>query len=225
MERAEAAGANALAVFTAASDEFTQRNIGMTIDESLEAFAPVLMRATELGWWKRAYVSTAFGCPFTGAVAIAKVVEVSLRLLDLGADEICLGDTIGVGVPVQVHDLTAATIDGGHRARSARLPLPRHARHGAGQRRRRARGRHHLLRLVDRRHGRLSVCTGRGRKSRHRGSRLSARRAWASSTACALRACSRRPVSSPTRWASRSPARSARPAAGTRDRSAPAPRI
>jgi isopropylmalate/homocitrate/citramalate synthase len=108
MERAEAAGATALAVFTAASDEFTKRNIGMTIDESLEAFTPVLARATELGWWKRAYVSTAFGCPFTGRVEVAKVVEVGMRLLELGADEICVGDTIGVGVPEQVHELTRA---------------------------------------------------------------------------------------------------------------------
>lgn len=113
MERAEAAGANALAVFTAASDEFTKRNIGMTIDESLDAFAPVLARATELGWWKRAYVSTAFGCPFTGRVAVEKVVEVAMKLADLGADEICLGDTIGVGVPSQVHELTGATTTAG----------------------------------------------------------------------------------------------------------------
>jgi isopropylmalate/homocitrate/citramalate synthase len=113
MERAEAAGVTALAVFTAASDEFTERNIGMTIDESLEAFTPVLNRATELGWWKRAYVSTAFGCPFTGAVPVDKVVDVGRRLMDLGADEICLGDTIGVGVPSQVHDLTAASVKGG----------------------------------------------------------------------------------------------------------------
>jgi hydroxymethylglutaryl-CoA lyase len=108
MDRAVAAGADSLAVFTAASDAFTQRNIGMTIDESLQAFKPVLERASELGWWKRAYVSTAFGCPFSGAVAAARVVDVSRRLLDLGADEICLGDTIGVGVPSQVHELTAA---------------------------------------------------------------------------------------------------------------------
>jgi hydroxymethylglutaryl-CoA lyase len=113
MARAEAAGAGALAVFTAASDAFTKANIGMTIDESLAAFRPVLLRATELGWWKRAYVSTAFGCPFTGHVAIDKVIDVSVRLLDLGADEICLGDTIGVGVPSQVHDMTAAATDAG----------------------------------------------------------------------------------------------------------------
>jgi hydroxymethylglutaryl-CoA lyase len=85
----------------------------MSIDESLEAFRPVLLRATELGWWKRAYVSTAFGCPFIGRVDPAKVVEVSVRLLDLGADEICLGDTIGVGVPGQVHELTAACGEAG----------------------------------------------------------------------------------------------------------------
>ena len=122
MDRAVAAGADALALFTAASDEFTRHNIGMTIDESLVAFQPVLDRATQLGWWKRAYVSTAFGCPFTGRVAVASVVDVSLRLLDLGADEICLGDTIGVGVPAQVHALTAAVT-------SAGVPLDRLAYH------------------------------------------------------------------------------------------------
>jgi isopropylmalate/homocitrate/citramalate synthase len=113
LERAIAAGANALAVFTAASDEFTKRNIGMTIDESLAAFTPVLGRATELGWWRRAYVSTAFGCPFTGRVEISKVVDVALRLDELGVDEICIGDTIGVGVPAQVHGITAALVAAG----------------------------------------------------------------------------------------------------------------
>jgi len=122
MDRAVAAGADALAVFTAASDEFTRNNIGMTIDESLAAFRPVLDRATQLGWWKRAYVSTAFGCPFSGRVAVGSVVEVSLHLLDLGADEICLGDTIGVGVPAQVHELTQAVT-------SAGVPLDRLAYH------------------------------------------------------------------------------------------------
>ena len=110
LDRATAAGANALAVFTAASDAFTQRNIGMTIDESLAAFAPVLRRAAEMGWWRRAYVSTAFGCPFTGRVAVATVVEVAQRLIELGVDEVCVGDTIGVGVPSQVHDITSALV-------------------------------------------------------------------------------------------------------------------
>ena len=68
MDRAERAGADAVAVFTAASEAFNERNIGMTIAESLEAFEPVLARARALGWWRRGYVSTAFGCPSTGAV-------------------------------------------------------------------------------------------------------------------------------------------------------------
>jgi hydroxymethylglutaryl-CoA lyase len=115
MARAEDAHVHAVAVFTAASDEFTKRNIGMTIEESLEAFTPVLERAHELRWWRRAYVSTAFGCPFTGAVSVDKVVDVSKRLVDLGAEEICLGDTIGVGVPSQVHELTEAHVKAGIR--------------------------------------------------------------------------------------------------------------
>ena len=73
MARAEAAGAKALAVFTAATDAFTQRNIGMTIEESLAAFRPVLRRAADLGWWRRAYVSTAFGCPYSGAVTAERI--------------------------------------------------------------------------------------------------------------------------------------------------------
>ena len=113
MERAEAAGARALAVFTAATDAFTERNIGMSIAGSLEAAAPVLARARDLGWWRRGYVSTAFGCPYTGAVEPDRPVEVALRLLELGVDEICFGDTIGVGVPRQVRALTRAATAAG----------------------------------------------------------------------------------------------------------------
>jgi hydroxymethylglutaryl-CoA lyase len=122
MERAEAAGARALAVFTAATDAFTEHNIGMTIAESLDAAAPVLRRAADLGWWRRAYVSTAFGCPYTGAVEPARAVEVARRLVDLGIDEVCFGDTIGVGVPGQVSELTAASATAG-------IPLDRLAFH------------------------------------------------------------------------------------------------
>jgi isopropylmalate/homocitrate/citramalate synthase len=113
LDRAIAAGAHALAVFTAASDAFTERNIGMTVDDSLTAFTPVLARAGQLGWWKRGYVSTAFGCPFTGRVDPGRVVEIGLRLLELGVDEVCFGDTIGVAVPSQVHHLTARAVSGG----------------------------------------------------------------------------------------------------------------
>jgi hydroxymethylglutaryl-CoA lyase len=113
MARAEAAGADALAVFTAATDAFTRHNIGMTIDESLVAFEPVLRRAGDLGWWRRAYVSTAFGCPYTGAVDPHQAVSVATRLLELGVDEICFGDTIGVGVPAQVTAVTDAATGAG----------------------------------------------------------------------------------------------------------------
>jgi hydroxymethylglutaryl-CoA lyase len=114
MARAEAAtGVDAIAVFTAATDAFTTANIGMTVDRSLEAFAPILARAGHLGWWRRAYVSTAFGCPYQGRVDPAAAVSVARRLLDLGADEVCFGDTIGVGVPDQVAELVALAEDAG----------------------------------------------------------------------------------------------------------------
>jgi hydroxymethylglutaryl-CoA lyase len=109
-------------VFTAATDAFTTKNIGMTIEGSLAAFEPVLARATELGWWRRAYVSTAFGCPYTGRVEPEAVIEVAVRLQDLGAEEICFGDTIGVGVPDQVAELVGLAIAAG-------IPVGRQAYH------------------------------------------------------------------------------------------------
>jgi hydroxymethylglutaryl-CoA lyase len=111
LDRAEAAGADALAVFTATTDAFTGANIGMTVDESLDAARPVLARAGELGWWRRGYVSTAFGCPYTGRVTPARAVEVAVRLFALGVDEVCFGDTIGVGVPGQVAALTGLAVE------------------------------------------------------------------------------------------------------------------
>lgn len=122
MARAEAAGADAIAVFTAATDAFTLANIGMTVEASMDAFAPVLERAADLGWWRRGYVSTAFGCPYAGRVAPDQAVDVALRLLELGVDEVCLGDTIGVGVPGQVAAITGLAVDAG-------IPLERIAYH------------------------------------------------------------------------------------------------
>jgi isopropylmalate/homocitrate/citramalate synthase len=122
LARAEAAGVGAIAVFTAASDAFTSRNIRMTVAESLDAFGPVLARSGELGWWRRGYVSTAFGCPYTGRVEPRRAVEVALRLLELGADEVCFGDTIGVAVPDQVTELSTI-------AREAGIPADRTAFH------------------------------------------------------------------------------------------------
>jgi hydroxymethylglutaryl-CoA lyase len=122
LARAEAAGVDAIAVFTAASDAFTSVNIRMTVDESLDAFAPVLARAGDLDWWRRGYISTAFGCPYSGAVEPGRVIDVALRLVELGVDEVCFGDTIGVGVPPQVRDLTARALDAG-------IPIERIAWH------------------------------------------------------------------------------------------------
>ena len=122
LERAERAGVDAIAVFTAATDAFTEHNIGLTVEQSLAAFEPVLARAGRLGWWRRAYVSTAFGCPYTGAVSPDRPVEVARRLVDLGADEVCFGDTIGVALPPQVPALIARAAAGG-------IPVERLALH------------------------------------------------------------------------------------------------
>lgn len=107
LTRAEEAGADAIAVFTAASEAFTKRNINMSIAQSLEVFAGVVRDAKESGMWVRGYVSTAFGSPFGDAVTPQMVLDVSLALMDLGCDELSIGDTIGVGVPSQVETLVA----------------------------------------------------------------------------------------------------------------------
>jgi hydroxymethylglutaryl-CoA lyase len=99
MERAIAAGADAVAVFTAASEAFAQANIRMTIAQSLQAFAPVLAAARSAGMWTRGYVSTAFGCPYQGEVDPAAVADVAVALDALGCDQISVGDTIGVAEP------------------------------------------------------------------------------------------------------------------------------
>ena len=108
LARAEAAGVDAVCVFTAASEAFTERNIRMTIDASIDAFRPVIDRARELGWWTRGYVSTAFGCPYQGRVDPGAVADVAHRLLELGVDELSIGDTIGVAVPGDVRRVVAA---------------------------------------------------------------------------------------------------------------------
>jgi isopropylmalate/homocitrate/citramalate synthase len=108
LDRALAAGADAIAVFTAASDEFTRANIGMTIAESLLAFAPVLQRAQAEGMWTRGYISTAFGCPYSGDVRPEVVAGVAAALRGLGCGQISIGDTIGVGRPEHVPAVVSA---------------------------------------------------------------------------------------------------------------------
>ena len=110
LERAKEAGADSIAVFTAASEAFTKRNINMTIDQSIETFRDVVRNAKENNMWVRGYVSTAFGSPFGDEVTPAMVVGVSMKLLEMGCDELSIGDTIGVGVPSQVDELVPALV-------------------------------------------------------------------------------------------------------------------
>ena len=107
-ERARAAGATEVAVFTAASEAFNRKNINASIDESINRFLPVLARATADGVRVRGYVSTVLGCPYQGAVPLTDVVRVARRLHELGCHEISLGDTIGVGTPRQARDMLRA---------------------------------------------------------------------------------------------------------------------
>jgi isopropylmalate/homocitrate/citramalate synthase len=104
-EAARAAGAREVAVFTAASETFNRRNINASIDESFARFAEFVPEARRDGLWVRGYVSTCFGCPYEGRVAPEKVVEVARRLVELGGDEVSIGDTIGVAVPSQVAEV------------------------------------------------------------------------------------------------------------------------
>jgi hydroxymethylglutaryl-CoA lyase len=98
-EAATAAGAKEVAVFAAASEGFSQRNINCSIAESLARFVPVASAAEAAGVKVRGYVSCVLGCPYEGPVAAAKVAEVALRLAEMGCYEVSLGDTIGVGTP------------------------------------------------------------------------------------------------------------------------------
>ena len=100
-EAAMAAKAEEVAVFAAASESFSQRNINCSIAESLARFAPVMNAAQAAGVKVRGYVSCVLGCPYEGPVAPAKVAEVALRLAEMGCYEVSLGDTIGIGTPTQ----------------------------------------------------------------------------------------------------------------------------
>ena len=119
--RALDVGVDAIALFTAATDEFAQANVGTTISGTFERFAPVIKRAKSESVWVRGYVSVAFGCPYAGPVSAGAVTAVTEQLLAAGCDEICLADTIGSGTPSGVN----ATLD----AVSTSLPLSELALH------------------------------------------------------------------------------------------------
>jgi hydroxymethylglutaryl-CoA lyase len=97
LERAREAAVDEVAVFAAASESFSQRNIRCSIAESLTRFEPVLAQAQEAGLPVRGYVSCVLGCPYEGEIAPQAVLDVSRALLDMGCYEVSLGDTIGVG--------------------------------------------------------------------------------------------------------------------------------
>ena len=120
-EAAVEAGATEVAVFAAASETFSQRNINCSIDESLERFSPVFASARAAGIRVRGYVSCALGCPYEGEVPPAKVAEVAGALFDRGCYEISLGDTIGVGTPNRTTDLIATV--------AGRIPIENLAGH------------------------------------------------------------------------------------------------
>ncbi|MCG6539741.1 hydroxymethylglutaryl-CoA lyase [Pseudomonas sp. KSR10] len=108
LNAALASGCREVAVFAAASEDFSQRNINCSIAESLERFEPVLSKAREAGVAVRGYVSCALGCPLSGDVALADVVRISTELYRMGCYEISLGDTVGTGTPKKTKDLIEA---------------------------------------------------------------------------------------------------------------------
>lgn len=120
-ERARSVGVDEIALFTAASEAFSRRNINCSIEESLRRFAPVLARARTDGVRVRGYVSTVLGCPYQGEVPVADVVRVAEALFEAGCVEISLGDTIGVGTPHKARAML--------RAVSQSIPLPQLAVH------------------------------------------------------------------------------------------------
>jgi hydroxymethylglutaryl-CoA lyase len=120
-EGARAAKADTVAVFAAASESFSQKNINCSIAESLERFRPVVETARADGVRVRGYVSCVLGCPYEGAVALKNVVRVARALHEMGCYEISLGDTIGVGA----HEETRAMI----RAVASEIPVSALAGH------------------------------------------------------------------------------------------------
>ena len=121
LSRALEAGVREIAVFTAASDAFNQRNINCDVDESLRRLAPVVARAKAEGLWVRGYVSTVLGCPYQGRVPLHDVVRVARALDAMGCAEISLGDTIGVGTAKKAREMLEAC--------AAEVPMARLAVH------------------------------------------------------------------------------------------------
>jgi hydroxymethylglutaryl-CoA lyase len=121
LERAIAAGVNEVAIFAAASETFSRRNINQSIDESLATYRTVVDGAKNAGLRVRAYLSTCFHCPFEGPIAPATVAGIASRLSDMGAFEVAVSDTIGAATPGDVLRVLGAV--------GERLPLEQVALH------------------------------------------------------------------------------------------------
>jgi isopropylmalate/homocitrate/citramalate synthase len=121
MERALSAGVDAVAVFTAASEVFSQANVRASIDETFERFQPVAALARQHGIWLRGYVSTAFHCPFSGPVPAEAAIAVSERLFELGCHEVAISDTLGRATPLDTDRVLDLALQ--------RLPMTRVAFH------------------------------------------------------------------------------------------------
>jgi hydroxymethylglutaryl-CoA lyase len=121
LDRALAAGVAEIAVFAAASDTFSRKNINQSVDDSLAAYRQVTNRARAAGLRVRGYLSTAFGCPFEGEVPPSRVADVAARLADLGVFEVAISDTIGIAHPGQVPRVLDAVL--------ARVPVEQIALH------------------------------------------------------------------------------------------------
>ncbi len=113
LDLAIAAGVKSIAVFGAASESFSKKNINCSIEESFERFEPVIKRAQSEKISVRGYVSCVLGCPYEGEINPQKVAEVSRRLFDMGCAEISLGDTIGVGTPLKTREMIDAVLAAG----------------------------------------------------------------------------------------------------------------
>ncbi|MGI8946775.1 MAG: hydroxymethylglutaryl-CoA lyase, partial [Ornithinimicrobium sp.] len=113
LDRALEAGVSSVAVFGSATETFARKNLNRSVAESIAMFEPVVRRALDDGAWVRAYVSMCFGDPWEGPVSMAQVVEVCSRLMDLGCDQLSIGDTIGVGTPGHVERLLDALDEAG----------------------------------------------------------------------------------------------------------------
>jgi len=108
LEGALASGVEEIAIFGAASETFSQKNINCSIDESLERFRPVAEAAIGAGMKVRGYISCVLGCPYEGEVAIENVVRVARALDEMSCYEVSLGDTIGVGTPSRARAMVEA---------------------------------------------------------------------------------------------------------------------